>query len=249
MSEEKASVTIVSAFIRNMNNREDYKIDNYLDYGKLFLKVAVNKIVFMDQETYNELKEYENEYTKLIVTAREDIYLYHYTHLLTNLHIHTTRPDKDTIDYFYLMCNKTEWVKQAIELNLFNSDNFIWLDFGIRYIFKCDDDEFTKHIERLKETSYNAIRVASVWRKFGRTYYNENPYSDVIWHFGGGVFGGNKDKLIQFAELTKDMCIKTIIEKNTIMWEVNIWYLIYKENPNMFEFYDCEHDRSMIDGY
>ena len=98
MSEEKASVTIVSAFIRNMNNREDYKIDNYLDYGKLFLKVAVNKIVFMDQETYNELKEYENEYTKLIVTAREDIYLYHYTHLLTNLNIHTTRPDKDTID-------------------------------------------------------------------------------------------------------------------------------------------------------
>ena len=249
MSKEKPSVTIVSAFIRNMNNREDYKIDNYLDYGKLFLKVAVNKIVFMDQETYNELKEYENEYTKLIVTVREDIYLYHYTHLLTNLRIHTTRPDKDTIDYFYLMCNKTEWVKQAIELNLFNSDNFIWLDFGIRYIFKTDDDEFTKRIERLKEMSYDAIRVASVWRKFGRTYYNENPYSDVIWHFGGGVFGGNKDKLIQFAQLTKDMCIKTIIEQNTIMWEVNIWYLIYQENPNMFEFYDCEHDRSMIDGY
>ena len=31
MDKEKAPVTIVSAFIRNMNNREDYKIDKYID--------------------------------------------------------------------------------------------------------------------------------------------------------------------------------------------------------------------------
>jgi hypothetical protein len=249
MSDEKAQVTIVSAFIRNMNNREDYKIDKYLQNGRLFLKATVNKVVFVDEETYSELKEYENEQTKLIITRREDIYLYQYTHLVTNLCIHTGRQDKDTVDYFYLMCNKTEWVKQAINMNLFNSDNFVWVDFGIRHIFKCEDEEFIKSIERLNKTSYDTMRVASVWRKFGRTYYNENPYSDVIWHFGGGVFGGNKDQLLQFADLTKEMCIRTITEKNSIMWEVNIWYLIYKENPNIFDFYDCEHDRTMIDGY
>ena len=249
MSEEKAPVTIVSAFIRNMNNRNDYKLDDYLQNGKLFLKAIVNKIVFVDKETYSELKDYENEYTKLIVTEREDIYLYQYTHLLTNFRIHTGHPDKDTIDYFFLMCNKTEWIKQAIGLNLFNGDNFIWIDFGIRHIFKCDNEEFVESIERLKGTSYDTIRASSVWRKFGRTYYNENPYSNVIWHFGGGVFGGNKNKLIQFSQLTKDMCIKTISEQNTIMWEVNIWYLIHQENPSLFNFYDCEHDRSMIDDY
>lgn len=249
MDKEKAPVTIVSAFIRNMNNRKDYNIGNYLQNGKLFLKTRVHKIVFVDQDTYDELKDYENEYTKLIVTTKKDIYLYQYTHLLTNLDIHTSRPDKDTIDYYFLMCNKTEWVKKAIELNLFNSDNFIWVDFGICYIFKCGDDEFIKSIERMKEKSYDTLRIASVWRKFGRTSYNENPYHNIIWHFGGGVFGGNKDKLLRFAHLTKEMCVRTISEKNTIMWEVNIWYLIYQENPDLFDFYDCEHDRTMINEY
>ena len=101
----------------------------------------------------------------------------------------------------------------------------------------------------MTQQKYDKIRIASVWRKFGRTSYNENPYHNIIWHFAGSVFGGNKDKLLRFAHLTKDMCVRTILEKNTIMWEVNIWYLIYQENPDLFDLYDCEHDRTMIAGY
>ena len=250
MAEEGTkNITVVSAFIRNMNHREDYKLEKYLEYGKTFLQAKINKIVFVDSETYEELQVYANDQTQLIVTRREDIYLYQYVHLLTNLRIHTTKQDKDTMDYFFLMCNKTEWLKQAIEMNPFNSENFVWVDFGIRYVFKCGDDEFLNSIEQLNNKSYEKIRTGSVWGKFNRTYYNEDPYSDVIWHFGGGVFGGNKVRLLEFASLTKDMCIQTMNEKNTIMWEVNIWYLIYKEHPEQFDFYDCEHDHNLIDNY
>ena len=64
-----------------------------------------------------------------------------------------------------------------------------------------------------------------------------------------GVGGYSSFPVLRFAQLTKEMCVRTILEKNTIMWEVNIWYLIYQENPDLFDFYDCEHDRTMIDGY
>ena len=37
--------------------------------------------------------------------------------------------------------------------------------------------------------------------------------------------------------------------KNTIMWEVNIWYLIYKENKELFNSYGCNHDKTLIDNY
>ena len=74
-------------------------------------------------------------------------------------------------------------------------------------------------------------------------------YKNIIWYFAGGVFGGNKENLIKFANKTKEMCIKIIEEKHLIMWEVNIWYLIYKENTDLFDCYTCDHNSSLIDNY
>jgi hypothetical protein len=79
--------------------------------------------------------------------------------------------------------------------------------------------------------------------------YNIDIYKQINWYFAGGVFGGNKQKLIEFAEKMKNNCIDIITTKNTIIWEVNIWYLIYKNNSSMFDPYYCNHDSSIIDKY
>ena len=47
----------------------------------------------------------------------------------------------------------------------------------------------------------------------------------------------------------KEKCIKIINEKKTLMWEVNIWYLIYKENNNLFDCYNCDHNESVVSNY
>ena len=47
----------------------------------------------------------------------------------------------------------------------------------------------------------------------------------------------------------KTKYIEIITTKNTIMWEVNIWYLIYKENNDLFDLYLSNHDDSIIDNY
>ena len=47
----------------------------------------------------------------------------------------------------------------------------------------------------------------------------------------------------------KEKCIKIIEEKNTIIWEVNIWYLIYLDNKDLFDCYLCNHDETIINNY
>ena len=42
---------------------------------------------------------------------------------------------------------------------------------------------------------------------------------------------------------------KIIQEKKHIMWEVNIWYLIYREFPEIFDFYLCDHNISILKNY
>jgi hypothetical protein len=147
------------------------------------------------------------------------------------------------------MSNKTEWIKQAIELNPFQTDNFIWIDFGIRHIFPTSftDDEFIEKINALYNKSYDNVRIGGIWNI--HYDYNINIYKDVAWYFAGGVFGGNIESLIKFAYLMKEKCIYIMTTKNTIMWEVNIWYLLYNENNDLFNIYICNHDSSLVENY
>ena len=239
--------TIVSAFITNVNNRKDRTIEKYIEYGKLLLKTKIQKIIFIDELIFNELKNYSNEFTYLIPIKKESIYLYKYKELLTNFNLNSTSPEKDSLEYMFTMCSKTEWITKAIELNYFNSKNFIWIDFGIKHIFNCDDDVFIQKIENINKQIYKKIRIGSIW-DLGTQYYGD-IYKDIRWYFAGGIFGGDTESLLLFSEKTKEMCIKIIQEKNTIMWEVNIWYLVYKEIPYLFDCYTCDHNSSIIDNY
>ena len=239
--------TIVSAFISNVNSRKDRTIEKYIEYGKVLLQTKIQKIIFIDELLFDEIKNYSNELTYLIPIKKESIYLYKYKDLLTNFNLNSTSPEKDSLEYMFTMCSKTEWIKKAIELNYFNTQNFIWLDFGIKHIFNCDDNEFITKIENINNKIYKKIRIGSIWNP-DIQYYGD-IYKDIRWYFAGGVFGGDINSLLLFLEKTKEMCIKIIQEKNTIMWEVNIWYLIYKEMPELFDCYNCDHNSSLIDNY
>ena len=239
--------TLVSSFYRNINNRVDRTFEDYMNYGKLLLTANIPKIIFTDKETYDKINIFENENTKILISKKEDIYLYQYIDLITNFNVNTKTPDKDTIEYMFMMCNKTEIIRKAIEFNFFNTDNFIWVDFGIKHIFNCTDEEFNHKIERLNNIKYDKVRIGSIWNL--NMKYFVNNLNDICWYFAGGVFGGNKDYLINFANKTKDMCIKIMNENKTITWEVNIWYMVYIENPNIFFYYCCDHNSSLIDNY
>jgi hypothetical protein len=239
--------TIVSAFVSN-NLDEDIIMNKYYQNGKLLLKTNVPKIIFLDEKMFNLIGEdYNKSNTILIQIYKEDIYLNNYRKLVTDFNLNTDNIKKDTLDYILTMCNKTEWVKTAILLNNFKTDNFIWIDFGIRYMFNCSDEEFIDHLNNLHNKIYSNIRIAKIWNL--DITYSGDIYKNITWYFAGTIFGGNKEKLLLFADKTKDKCMEIITTKNTLMWEVNIWYLIYLDNKEIFDAYFCDHNNSLLNNY
>jgi len=239
--------TIVSSFYSNVNKRRDRDLNTYKNYGIFLLKANIPKIIFADEIMYDKIKEHENENTKIILSKKEDIYLYQYINKLDNFNLNTTNSLKDTLEYMFVICNKTEIMRSAIEMNCFNTSNFIWVDFGIKHVFKCPDDEFIQKIENLKYKTYNKVRIANIWNP--TQIYNINIYKQITWYFAGGVFGGDCQHLLEFANKTKELCINIMEKKKTIMWEVNVWYLIYLQNNQLFDLYNSDHDNTIIDNY
>ena len=144
----------------------------------------------------------------------------------------------------YVICCKTECIRLAIELNIFNTNQFIWVDFGIYHIMNNDEELFIHLITNLNNKSYENIRIAS-----GTCYNLEQIFTKIQWFFLGGIFGGHKDKLLEFADLMKQKCIDIMTNEKTIIWEVNIWFLIFLENQELFDRYIADHDASMFAFY
>ena len=241
------NATLVSAFIKNVNNRYDKTFDTYMQHGALLLQANVPKIIFADNETYATIKHMENSSTKIVAVTKSECYLYDNRNKITNFTLNTDNNTKDTLEYILTICSKTEWIYKAIELNPFNTPNYTWVDFGIRHVFKCDNNTFITKIESLNDKVYNYLRIGSIW-DLNRSY-DINLYTDIAWYFAGGVFGGEKTALKLFSKKMKEMCLRIIRERGTLMWEVNVWYLIYKENPTLFDCYYCDHNDSLIDNY
>lgn len=251
------TTTIVSAFVSNINERYSDSLNIYYNNGILLIKSNTPKIIFVDELMYNMIgNNYDETNTLIIKIIKTDIYLYDYISYLTNFNLNSNNHIKDTIEFMFTMCNKTEWINQAIKINKFNSINFIWVDFGIKYIFNNQntsyyftDDEFIEKINKIQYKNYNddKVRIGQIWDL--NLNYNVNLYKDIAWYFAGGIFGGNITSLTKFADLMKQKCMEIIINKNTIIWEVNIWYLIYIENNNLFNSYYCNHDNSLIENY
>jgi len=251
-TDHSAHSTIVSAFVTGINKKKNMDISHYIECGKKLLRLPVPKIIFIESEIYDTylLTDYESKlypFTEFVfIDPKRDIYLYTFLSHITNFQINTLNPDKDTIDYLFVQCNKTEWVRQAIYRNTFHTKQFTWIDFGIYHIVK-NDAQFNATILKISQTRVKKVAVGSCWNL--RLPFVRDIYKDVAWFFAGGIFGGEPKYLLEFADLVQQKCIEYITIQRSFIWETNIWYLVYKSNMRIFSPYLAEHDVSLLQNY
>ena len=265
-------IIYVSAFVARVNNRHDRSLDKYIELGKHWMALPYPKIVFMERDVVEEYLHIEggqdggvwyNEDTWIEYFYPSTMYFHDYATTVNQpLDIVTPNPQKDTLEYMFVQCYKTEWMRLAIELvdRVFpatETTQYMWNDFGIFHMFQHSPDAFAtsyRELEMRNQARYaaaisNGCRFETVY--FAGCWDKHFPlpssiYNVICWVFAGSVFSGFETPLLRLADLMRDKCIEIMTTRNTLMWEVNVWFLLYQEHPDLFDFYRCDHNESMI---
>lgn len=226
---------IVSAYIDLNKKSCDVKsISDYLKYSLPLINLDHPKIIFLEPKVISLITNYHPS-TLFVPFSKDNLFFN-----LHNLRLPVNaNPNKDTHEYFAIQLNKTDWILKAHEL-FPNEKQFIWVDFGISHV--CNNPNF---VSLLKE--YNNIRIAGCLNP--NNFINDRISTDnPNWVFCGGLFGGHIYKLIIFDFLVKNYT-NSMIKNGMITWEVNIWFEIYKDYPELFDWYYSDHDCGMINNY
>jgi hypothetical protein len=211
--------------------------------------LEISKVIFIDRSSYYEFFVHRlNQFplTRFILFELTDMYYYGLRHLITDFNLITNNPEKDTMEYIFVQCYKTDWVRKAIEMNIYSSTQFIWMDFGIYHMLR-DDTVLKNGVIHMASQSYSRLRMATC--KFREYVCPYNVYKQLTWNFAGSVFGGDIASLTTFADIVKEKILDTIYTKQTIMWELSVWYLIKDVVPDLYDCYICGHDFRIVELY
>lgn len=169
-------------------------------------------IKFEDLIAYQIINNYENKFQKQLTLPfnRSEI--------------------KDSREYMILINSKVEFVRRAIEVNIFNSQYFCWIDFSILYMFSEREAPLAKlkHISnQLVFQNKKCIITPGCYEKNNNDYLNE-----VNWRFCATILIGDKESLLEFTATAINMFPIFLSITNKLIWEVNYWNWL--EQGNMF---------------
>ena len=323
------NLTVITAFMSNINQRGDRDIQKYVDLGCRLLDVNLRQIVFMERRVFEmsfrgrymhfptslpsvplpsvplpsvplpsvplpsvplpsvplpsvplpsvplsdrspenfdfdtsfvyEGREYEYAVfgrLTFVFFEKSDMYLESVRETITSFSVDTPHPAKDTLDYMFVQCHKTEWVAMAIALDASRGDDhgselYVWLDFGIRHMFSsdiaCDMALYGLRDRVVGKCLTGRVIAPSCWNASNRYY--QDVYRNIFWVFAGSVFGGDAAVLREFARRTKAKCLSIVREHHHLMWEVNVWYLVFLDCREMFALYYGDHNATILRGF
>jgi hypothetical protein len=281
---EEVQMTIVTAFMSNINQRGDRDIQKYVDLGYKLLDVNIRQIVFMERRVFDSYFRgrymylssglsgtsvsglssgmsfvYDGrEYTyfvfgriTFVLFEKTDMYFCSVRDTITEFSLDTPHPAKDTLEYMFVQCHKTEWVAMAIQLDggVSSRNMYVWMDFGIRHMFPSDiscEMELYQLRDRVLRSTSTQVFAPGCWNP--TCIYYQDVYRQIMWVFAGSMFGGNATILLEFARRTKEKCLSIIREKRRLMWEVNVWYLVWLDCREMFALYHGDHNATILRG-
>ena len=236
--------TIVTMFYdRREKEKDKYKqsrdINEYFEHAKKFiLGLQYNLIVFTDCDKCIEFvsKERENMQDKTYIYKKrfEDTHYYKHLDKLHELqnkfHIINGVIEQETPIYIILNNNKFDFMESAISLNPFNSERFVWMDFGINHVALNSEKihEWINNIpEKIKQLCINPY-IENVAPK--------QMFQYIYHHMAGGLFSGSSANLLKYCNLFKQ---KTEEIYNDDWYQIDeaVMTIVQRENPGIFELY------------
>jgi hypothetical protein len=155
--------------------------------------------------------------------------------------------EKDTREYILLMNSKTEFLKIAVENNVWNSTHFAWIDFNIYYIFRDCEPYVLKYLSSLSNRTFAPyfLTLPGCWGK--EHVYEHYLMNDICWRFCGGFFLGSADRVLEFHRCYEDYFVPFLREHKKLVWEVNFWAYLEMKHGLSVIWYPGDHNQQIIE--
>ena len=151
-------------------------------------------------------------------------------------------PFKDSLAYLICIHQKSRWIADAFEHT--DADLVAWIDFGCMHVPGVGPREITEFHSRLPRARRDVITVPSIWGPPSGEIRLDAP----AWYFAGGVLIVPRALAERFAQLVEQAATR-LIESGRLAWEVNTWSIVWRDHPELFTHYACDHNASLFDGF
>ena len=228
------SVTIVSCFYQlNKSKHSLQEYDNWINYFLLNLQSNIIIFVGKHEKQYIQSIIYKNNKCKYLLIEKEiddfeimkkyDSDFWNWQESI-DPGINCGRGQ----DCYKIWNSKFNFLQEAILLNPFNSDKFVWNDIG--------NIRNTNYIECLRlYPKYNSVSKDKLDIVLLNTFNNkEQIYFQHEVHFSGSMFGGGKEILLELCKMYYTYFDEYVNNKLFIGCDQQIIATLFLQNPSMF---------------
>jgi len=225
-------ITFVSAFLDLSEDRTALRsAEVYFAHFKQIAETGIHIHLFLNERCrvwHDELSRYKTIYIEYV--ELEDLGSYTPAAELPSVR-NTT---KDTLNYLILINAKPEFVYRAMEKDVFGTESYYWIDFGLFHVIR-EVDVAQMYLKSISSKALSGLSIPGCHEQ------RAVEYNHVCWRFCGGVFAGDRLSLTEFY---RHVC--GILSKERMTWEVNVWAQLEQEGKIAPRWIHADHNDSIL---
>ena len=232
--------TIVTSYFKLSLSKATHDI--YVERMKNMLIIDNPMIIFCEEdclELIQYLRKDKIDKTYIITTTFTEFHSYKYIDtFLKHYEIDKEKSVGHNIFLYLIWCEKSHFLKKAIEKDPFKTDYFLWVDIGC---FRCTNNEFIKWPNpiRIKQLPKNKVLLLEVFpfkeEELHCKTKEKLPSFQFTNRIGGTIFGGGKEALLKWHDLYYNMLEYFISINRFIGKDQSIMNSIYLINRDLCE--------------
>jgi len=210
--------------------KSKFPMSCYITWMKNMLAIQTPMVIFCDKESYPMIHAQRPYSTKIIIMKLEEFHSYKY--------IDTYRANYEmdheryhSPELYLLWAEKAHFLKQAIQMNPFQSETYLWVDIGC---FRESPPVRGPNMSILK-TKVLVLNVTPFTEEELQCTKETLPSFLTTNRIGATIFGGGKDVLLRYHDLYYEMVEYFIQTGRFIGKDQSILNSVYLLNPDLFD--------------
>ena len=227
-------ITYVTTFLIPPDRPVIGSLDHYRTQFEKIANTGIPIVLFLD-DTITHWTFPENVH--VVKASLEDTWIDSIAPASCTYEITHVRAPKDTFGYMKIQHTKAEWLMRARNMNVYATDWYAWIDFGIVRVL---DQPAIDRLYSMMPPLEPRIITPGCWAWI---LDDANVWKGVHWRFCGGFILMHKNFVEPFWEQYKATVLR---ELPKFTWEVNIWALMESDGLNFGWTPCCEHSPEII---